>query len=118
MLFAWVGVNSVPYLKVRNLRADRRRVGQKIRRIRRSRPSPVTGCGCRHLGVVADVSQDTVAPKIPRVSVNHTNNASERAIGRSKVRYKSREVMKNGIALTQWLYNGEDAHDLAKEMAE
>lgn len=50
--------------------------------------------------------------------MKHTNNASERAIGRSKVRYKSiEEVMKNGIALTQWLHSGEGAHDLAKEMA-
>lgn len=43
--------------------------------------------------------------------MNHTNNASEQAIGRSKVRYKSTEAMKNGVALTQWLYSGEDAHD-------
>jgi len=52
-----------------------------------------------------------------------TNNASERSISRSKVRYKtmrgykSVEGMANGIALTQWLYDGEDEHDLAKEMA-
>jgi hypothetical protein len=44
-------------------------------------------------------------------------------MGRSKVRYKtvrgykSPEGMKNGIVLTQWLYSGEDDHDLAKEMA-
>ena len=92
---------SCAMVELRNLRADRRRVAQKIRHIRRSRPSPVTGCGCRLLGVVAEVAQDTVAPKISRVSVNHTNNASERAIGRRKVRYKSTEAMKNGIALTQ-----------------
>jgi len=52
-----------------------------------------------------------------------TNNASERSIGKSKVRYKtmrgykSTDGMKNGIALTQWLYSGEDEHNLAKEMA-
>jgi transposase-like protein len=52
-----------------------------------------------------------------------TNNVSERAIGKSKVRYKtmrghkSVEGMSNAIALTQWLYNGDDEHDLAKEMA-
>jgi transposase-like protein len=52
-----------------------------------------------------------------------TNNASERSISRSKVRYKSMrgyksdEGMANGIALTQWLYSGEDEHDLAEEMA-
>lgn len=52
-----------------------------------------------------------------------TNNATERAIGKSKVRYKtmrgykSPSGMSNGIALTQWLYSGEDEHDLAREMA-
>ncbi|HSK85649.1 MAG TPA: hypothetical protein VK902_19925 [Rubrobacter sp.] len=52
-----------------------------------------------------------------------TNNVSERAIGKSKVRYntmrghKSVEGMSNAIALTQWLYDGDDEHDLAKEMA-
>ncbi len=52
-----------------------------------------------------------------------TNNATERVIGKSKVRYKtmrgykSMDGMTNGIALTQWLYSGEDEHDLAKEMA-
>jgi hypothetical protein len=52
-----------------------------------------------------------------------TNNASERAIGRSKVRYKtmrgykSIDGMENAIiGLTQWLYSGEDEHDLVKEM--
>ena len=52
-----------------------------------------------------------------------TNNASERLIGKSKLRYKSmrgyksRDGMGNGIALPQWLYSGEDEHDLSKEMA-
>lgn len=61
----------------------------------------------------------------PELGLDGTNNASERAIGRSKVRYKtmrgykSDEGMSNGIVLTQWLYySGEDeVHDLAKEMA-
>jgi transposase-like protein len=59
----------------------------------------------------------------PELGLDGTNNASERSIGRSKVRYKtmrghkSISGMKNGIALTQWLYSGEDEHDLAKEMA-
>jgi len=60
----------------------------------------------------------------PELGMEGTNNASERAIGRSKVRYKtmraykSDEGMKNGIGLTQWLYyGGEDGvHDLAEEM--
>lgn len=59
----------------------------------------------------------------PELGLDGTNNASERLIGRSKVRYKtmrgykSLEGMKNGIGLTQWLYSGEDEHDLAKELA-
>lgn len=59
----------------------------------------------------------------PELGLDGTNNASERSIGKSKVRYKtmrghkSISGMKNGIALTQWLYDGEDEHDLAKEMA-
>ncbi len=31
--------------------------------------------------------------------------------------YKSDEGMSNGIVLTQWLYSGEDEHDLAEVMA-
>jgi transposase-like protein len=59
----------------------------------------------------------------PELGLDGTNNATERAIGKSKVRYKtmrgykSEEGMSNGIALTQWLYSGENEHDLAKEMA-
>ena len=59
----------------------------------------------------------------PELGLDGTNNASERSIGKSKVRYKtmrgykSEEGMSNGIALTQWLYSGEDEHDLAEEMA-
>jgi len=59
----------------------------------------------------------------PRLGLDGTNNASERSIGKSKVRYKSMrgyksvEGMMSGITLTQWLYSGEDEHDLAKEMA-
>jgi hypothetical protein len=59
----------------------------------------------------------------PELGLDGTNNASERAIGKSQVRYKSMrghksiKGMKNAIALTQWLYSGEDEHDLNKEMA-
>ncbi len=59
----------------------------------------------------------------PELGLDGTNNASERAIGKSKVRYKtmrgykSLEGMSNGIVLTQWLYSGEDEHDLAEVMA-
>jgi transposase-like protein len=58
----------------------------------------------------------------PELGLDGTNNASERAIGRSKVRYKtmrgykSVEGMSNGVVLTQWLYNGEDEHDLLAEV--
>lgn len=47
-----------------------------------------------------------------------TNNVTERAIGRSKVRYKtvrgfkSEEGMLNLVALTQWLYTPQPVHDL------
>ncbi len=59
----------------------------------------------------------------PELGLDGTNNSTERSIGKSKVRYKtmrgykSMDGMENGIALTQWLYSGEDEHDLAKEMA-
>jgi transposase-like protein len=59
----------------------------------------------------------------PELGMDGTNNASERSIGKSKIRYKtmrgykSEDGMKNGIGLTQWLYSGEDEHDLGKEMA-
>ena len=57
----------------------------------------------------------------PELGLDGTNNATERAIGRSKVRcktmrgYKSDEGMSNGVVLTQWLYSGEDEHDLLAE---
>lgn len=59
----------------------------------------------------------------PEFKLDGTNNASERGIAKSKVRYKSMRSyksmggMKNAIALTQWLYRGEEEHDLAEEMA-
>lgn len=58
----------------------------------------------------------------PGLGLDGTNNASERSVGRSKVRYKtmrgykSDEGLSNGIALTQWLYSGEDEHDLLAEV--
>jgi transposase-like protein len=59
----------------------------------------------------------------PELGLDGTNNSTERGIGKSKVRYKtmrgykSVSGMKNGLALTQWLYSGGYEHDLAKEMA-
>ena len=52
-----------------------------------------------------------------------TNNVTERAIGRSKVRYKtlrgfkSEQGMLNLFALTQWLYTPKDVHDLTPLVA-
>ena len=54
----------------------------------------------------------------PELGLDGTNNVSERSIGRSKVRYKtmrgnkSMDGTKNGIGLTQWLYSGEDEHEI------
>ena len=52
-----------------------------------------------------------------------TNNVTERAIGRSKVRYKtirgfkSEQGMLNLFALTQWLYTPKELHDLTPLVA-
>ena len=52
-----------------------------------------------------------------------TNNCTERAIGRSKVRYKtvrgynSVDGMMNGLGLTQWVWSGEEGLDLGVLMA-
>jgi transposase-like protein len=59
----------------------------------------------------------------PDLDMDGTNNATERAIGKSKLRYKtmrgykSLDGMCNGIALTQWLYSGATIHDLAEVLA-
>lgn len=58
----------------------------------------------------------------PELRLDGTNNGTERAIGKSKVRYKTMRGYKslarlcNGIALTQWLYSGAGQHDLAATM--
>ncbi len=59
----------------------------------------------------------------PELRLDGTNNGTERAIGKSKIRYKTMRGYKslnglcNGIALTQWLYSGAEHHDLAAAMA-
>jgi hypothetical protein len=59
----------------------------------------------------------------PALRLDGTNNATERAIGKSKVRYrtmrgyKSRAGLLHGIALTQWLYSGAARHDLGALLA-
>lgn len=58
----------------------------------------------------------------PELRLDGTNNGTERAIGKNKIRYKTMRGYKslnglcNGIALTQWLYNGAAQHDLAAAM--
>ena len=52
-----------------------------------------------------------------------TNNCTERAIGRSKIRYKtirgykSEAGMMNGLGLTQWVWSGQDGLDLGELVA-
>jgi hypothetical protein len=52
-----------------------------------------------------------------------TNNRTEQAIGKSKVRFKTVRGFKSvtgmlaGITLTQWLYSGAAVHDLAELVA-
>jgi transposase-like protein len=59
----------------------------------------------------------------PELGMDGTNNATERAIGKSKLRYKtmrgykSVDGLRNGIALTQWLYSGDTNHDLGSILA-
>jgi hypothetical protein len=59
----------------------------------------------------------------PELGLDGTNNGTERAIGTSKVRYKTMRGHKslaglvNGIALTQWLYSGAEQHDVVAVMA-
>ena len=49
-----------------------------------------------------------------------TNNVTERAIGRSKIRYKtvrgykSEDGMLNGFGLTQWAWSGRDGLGLSE----
>jgi hypothetical protein len=60
----------------------------------------------------------------PELRLDGTNNGTERAIGKSKVRYKTMRGYKslpglcNGIALTQWLYSGAEHHDLATALVQ
>ncbi len=52
-----------------------------------------------------------------------TNNRTEQAIGKSKVRFKTVRGFKSvagalaGVALTQWLYSGAKVHDLGELVA-
>lgn len=86
------------------------------RRVRRSPP-------LRRL--VVDLSQRWPALLCHRrrQDVPATNNRTEQAIGKSKVRYKTVRGYKSvkgalaGVALTQWLYSGATKHDLAELVA-
>ena len=58
-----------------------------------------------------------------RRDVPRTNNVTERAIGRSKIRYKtvrgykSEDGMLNGFGLTQWAWSGRDGLDVSELVA-
>ena len=58
-----------------------------------------------------------------RGDVPWTNNAAERAIGGSKIRYKtvsgckSEDWMLNRFGLTQWAWNGRDGLELSELVA-
>lgn len=58
-----------------------------------------------------------------RAGVPSTNNRTEQAIGRSKVRFRTVRGFGSvagalaGVALTQWLYSGAPLHDLAELVA-
>jgi transposase-like protein len=62
--------------------------------------------------------QFRLARRRPDLNLDGTNNVTERAISKTKVRYKtmrgykSRSGVDTGIALTQWLYSGASQHDL------
>ena len=63
------------------------------------------------------------AVRQPELCLDGTNNASERAIVKSKVSYKamrdykSMEGMNNAAVLTQWPYSREAGHFLVAVMA-
>jgi len=75
----------------------------------------------RFLSDLADKWQ-SLRQFLENTAVPATNNVTERAIGRSKVRYKtvrgfkSEEGMLNLVALTQWLYTPQPVHDLSRLM--
>ena len=58
-----------------------------------------------------------------RGDVPWTNSVTERAIGRSKIRYKtvsgykSEDWMLNGFGLTQWAWSGRDGLDMSELVA-
>ena len=52
-----------------------------------------------------------------RGDVPWTNNAAERAICRSKIRYKSEGGMLNGFGLRRWAWSGRDGLELSEPVA-
>ncbi len=72
--------------------------------------------------VVEQMGQAEDAPGETGAGARWHQHTTERAIGKSMVRYKtmrgykSLEGTKNGVVLTQWLYSGEDEHDLLAEI--
>ena len=59
----------------------------------------------------------------PAGDVQWTNNAAERAIGRSKIRYKTvrgykiEDWMLNGFGLRRWAWSGRDGLDMSDLVA-
>jgi hypothetical protein len=96
---------------------------QKVGEVKKEKAS--AGYKMRRLTLELWQKWPKILPHLRRCErgLDGAKNASERSMGRSKVRYKrvrgykSIVGMSNGIVLTQWLYGGEDEHDLAKEMA-
>lgn len=74
------------------------------------------------LDLIEQWSKLRLAQARPELGLDGTNNATERAIGKSKVRYKtmrgykSLAGMTNGIALTQCLYRGAAELDLTQAL--
>jgi len=101
---------------VRDLPADG---GERLLRLeRRVRASPAL----RRLVIDLIARWPALVYHQSRPWVPATNNRTEQAIGKSKVRFKTVRGFKSvdgalaGVALTQWLYSGVELHDL-RELA-
>ena len=70
-----------------------------------------------------ELSEKRRAPLCRRRDVPWTNNAAERAIGRSKIRrktvrgYKSEDWTLNGLGLKRWAWSGRDGLDMSELVA-
>ncbi len=94
--------------------------GERLLRLeRRARASP----GMRRLVIDLIGRWPALVYHQGRPWVPTTNNRTEQAIGKSKVRFKTVRGFKSmagmlaGVALTQWLYSGAPVHDMAELVA-